>query len=48
VGSVRVTFAWAAAPHDALDPDGLMRATDERLMARKRERRQREALGAAV
>jgi len=48
VGSARVTFAWAEAPDDGLDPDSLMRAADERLMARKRARRRREALAAAA
>jgi diguanylate cyclase (GGDEF)-like protein len=46
VGSVRVTFAWALAPDHAADPDGLMRVADERLMARKRERRGRETRAA--
>ena len=48
VGSVRVTFAWAAAPDNALEPHGLMRAADERLMARKRERRRQEATATAL
>jgi diguanylate cyclase (GGDEF)-like protein len=48
VGSVQVTFAWASAPDHATDPDGLVRAADARLMARKRERRQREAVAAAI
>jgi diguanylate cyclase (GGDEF)-like protein len=48
VDSVRVTFAWALAPDDASDPDALVRAADERLMARKRDRRQREARTAEV
>jgi diguanylate cyclase (GGDEF)-like protein len=48
VGSVGVTFAWALAPADATDPNDIVRAADERLMARKRERRRREAEAASV
>jgi diguanylate cyclase (GGDEF)-like protein len=48
VGSVGVTFAWAITPDHASDPDELVQAADERLMTRKRERRQREARPAAV
>lgn len=48
IHSVRVTFASALAPDHAGDPDALVRAADERLMARKRERRQREAQAASV
>jgi hypothetical protein len=44
--SIGVTFAWASAPDHAGDPEGLVRAADERLMARKRERRRREARAA--
>src|ERR687891_705905 len=43
VGTVGVTFAWALAPADATDPNDLVRVADERLLARKRERRRREA-----
>jgi hypothetical protein len=43
VGSVGVTFAWALAPADATDRNDLLRAADERLLARKRERREAEA-----
>ena len=48
VGSVGVTFAWAVAPADATDPNELVRVADERLLARKRERRRREAEAAAI
>jgi diguanylate cyclase (GGDEF)-like protein len=48
VGTVGVTFAWALAPTDASDPTDLVRAADERLLARKRERRRREAEAASV
>jgi diguanylate cyclase (GGDEF)-like protein len=48
VGSVGVTFAWALAPADATDPNELLRAADERLLARKRERRRREAEAASI
>jgi diguanylate cyclase (GGDEF)-like protein len=47
VGSVGVTFAWALAPADATDPTELVREADERLLARKRERR-REAEAASA
>jgi diguanylate cyclase (GGDEF)-like protein len=36
VGSVRATFAWATAPHDARDPAGLIARADARLLERKR------------
>jgi diguanylate cyclase (GGDEF)-like protein len=36
VGSVRATFAWATAPHDARDPEGLIARADARLLERKR------------
>jgi diguanylate cyclase (GGDEF)-like protein len=36
VGSVRATFAWATAPHDARDPEGLLACADARLLERKR------------
>ena len=48
VGSVGVTFAWALAPADATDLNELVRVADERLLARKRERRRREAEAAAI
>ena len=48
VGSVGVTFAWAVAPADATDPNELVRVADERLLARKRERRRREAEPASI
>jgi diguanylate cyclase (GGDEF)-like protein len=48
VGSVGVTFAWALAPADAADPDDLVRIADQRLLARKRERRRREAEAASI
>ena len=48
VGSVGVTFAWALAPLHATDPNDLVRAADERLMDRKRERRRREAEAASI
>jgi diguanylate cyclase (GGDEF)-like protein len=47
VGSVGVTFAWALAPVDATDPNDLMKVAFARLLARKRERRHREAVAAA-
>jgi diguanylate cyclase (GGDEF)-like protein len=40
VGSVGVTFAWAIAPEDAGNPGMLMSIADQRLMARKREKKQ--------
>jgi diguanylate cyclase (GGDEF)-like protein len=48
VGSVGVTFAWALAPDDAARPDDLVQVADERLLARKRERRRREAQPTAL
>ena len=48
VGSVGVTFAWALAPADATDPNDLVHAADERLLARKRERRRRGAEAASI
>ncbi|HXD66299.1 MAG TPA: GGDEF domain-containing protein [Solirubrobacteraceae bacterium] len=39
VGGVRATFAWATAPEEAADPEGLMQHADARLIARKRDRR---------
>jgi diguanylate cyclase (GGDEF)-like protein len=48
VGSVGVTFAWALAPADATEPNDLVHAADERLLARKRERRRREAEAASI
>jgi diguanylate cyclase (GGDEF)-like protein len=48
VGSVAVTFAWALAPADAADPNDLVRVADERLMARKRERRLRVAEATSI
>ena len=36
VGGVRATFAWAIAPGDATDPEGLMHRADARLIERKR------------
>ena len=36
VGEVRATFAWAIAPEDATDPEGLIQAADARLIQRKR------------
>jgi diguanylate cyclase (GGDEF)-like protein len=36
VGEVRATFAWALAPDDGTDPDGLVQAADVRLLQRKR------------
>jgi diguanylate cyclase (GGDEF)-like protein len=48
VGSVGVTFAWAIAPEDAGDPAALMTVADERLMARKREAKQREGRAVQV
>jgi diguanylate cyclase (GGDEF)-like protein len=36
VGEVRATFAWAIAPDDGTDPDGLVQAADVRLIQRKR------------
>jgi diguanylate cyclase (GGDEF)-like protein len=40
VGPVGITFAWAVAPEDADDPKTLLARADERLLARKRERKQ--------
>jgi len=37
VGEVRATFAWAIAPDDATDTEGLIERADARLIARKRE-----------
>jgi diguanylate cyclase (GGDEF)-like protein len=48
VGPVGVTFAWALAPEDAGDPTALVSRADERLLARKRETRQREPVVAPV
>jgi diguanylate cyclase (GGDEF)-like protein len=48
VGSVGVTFAWAIAPEDAGNPGELMEVADERLLARKRENKQREGQAARV
>jgi diguanylate cyclase (GGDEF)-like protein len=48
VGTVGVTFAWALAPTDATNPSDLVRAADGRLLARKRERRRREAEAASI
>jgi diguanylate cyclase (GGDEF)-like protein len=48
VGTVGVTFAWALAPADATDPNDLVHVADERLLARKRERRRREADAASI
>jgi diguanylate cyclase (GGDEF)-like protein len=48
VGSVGVTFAWALAPEDAARPGDLVQVADERLLARKRERRRRGAEAAAL
>ena len=48
VGSVGVTFAWAIAPEDASDQDALMAIADERLMGRKRERKQQRASASAA
>jgi diguanylate cyclase (GGDEF)-like protein len=48
VGSVGVTFAWALAPDDAADANDLLRVADARLLARKRERRRREAEAASI
>jgi diguanylate cyclase (GGDEF)-like protein len=48
VGTVRVTFAWALAPADATDPSDLLRVAFQRLLARKRERRRREAEAASI
>lgn len=39
VGGVRATFAWAMAPEEAADPEGLMQRADERLIGRKRDLR---------
>jgi diguanylate cyclase (GGDEF)-like protein len=36
VGGVHATFAWAVAPEDATDPEGLIQRADARLMQRKR------------
>jgi diguanylate cyclase (GGDEF)-like protein len=36
--TITATFAWARAPEDAGDTDGLLRCADQRLLARKRER----------
>jgi GGDEF domain-containing protein len=37
VGEVRATFAWAIAPEDATDPEGLIQSADARLIQRKRD-----------
>jgi len=37
VGAVRATFAWATAPQDATDPEGLIQHADARLIQRKRD-----------
>ena len=46
VDSVSATFAWAVAPHDAVDPAELFRLADARLLERKR--RVRQGLAAAA
>jgi diguanylate cyclase (GGDEF)-like protein len=38
---ISATFAWALAPHDAMEPDELLRCADLRLLAGKRGRRVR-------
>src|SRR4051812_19277936 len=35
---ISATFAWALAPEDSADPDGLLRCADQRLLAGKRVR----------
>jgi diguanylate cyclase (GGDEF)-like protein len=42
IGPVSVTFAWAIAPEDADVPDALVQCADARLLARKREGKQRD------
>lgn len=37
VGGVRATFAWAIAPEDATEPEGLVQHADARLIQRKRD-----------
>lgn len=37
IGGVSATFAWAIAPEDATDPEGLIRHADARLLQRKRD-----------
>jgi diguanylate cyclase (GGDEF)-like protein len=37
IGAVRATFAWAIAPEDATDPEGLVQRADSRLIQRKRD-----------
>jgi diguanylate cyclase (GGDEF)-like protein len=37
VDGVRATFAWAMAPGEASDPEGLMQRADSRLIQRKRD-----------
>ena len=37
VGAVRATFAWATAPEDATDPEGLIQHADARLIQLKRD-----------
>ena len=43
--SVGVTFAWALSPGHSGDPDGVVSRADERLLARKREGKRRQAAG---
>jgi diguanylate cyclase (GGDEF)-like protein len=41
IAGVGVTFAWAVAPHDSVDPSELFRLADQRLLERKRDGRAR-------
>jgi diguanylate cyclase (GGDEF)-like protein len=48
VGRVQATFAWAIAPDDATDPEGLIHRADARLIQRKRELKAAGATGHLV
>lgn len=48
VGEVHATFAWAIAPEDATDPDGLIQQADARLLQRKSELKAAQLTGRLV